>query len=231
MEADLLRSLSIGLSRLLRYSFPGLAAVIVVAFTKPDVYASLSKAFVVDTNWIPLALAAVVAGTGLYAVHRHFIIPIHGFLAGALLNLGEWLCRTKNKDDSLNPTRLLAAMGIPFCRRNLVYRHLRHEFYDDDKRQGIDVLHAEGGLIVMIAESLAIGGLLCSADGKEYLFYSAGAIFILSMISGIQEHRVECGEFKKDVSKVEGIIEPFSIPRKKQATQQGTPQAQVVKTP
>ena len=203
---NLLKSLGVGLSTALRYTVGGIVFVVLLFIIDPVSESQIKAALHWDLGWELMVIYTVAIGTVVYALHRHFVIPIHGLLGCTLLNLSECFGNIgspkwgKRKQNSLNPTRWLAHKGVPVFRRMIAYGALRHLVYKDGEGEAIDVLHAEGGLIVMLSEAFfVVGCFLPSAStftDKPMLFKISAALFFLSAISGMQQHRVECNRFK-----------------------------------
>ncbi len=219
---DFLQSLGIGLSRVLRYSFGGFLLIVVIAFAET----TKAQAVVEAIGWELTSLCALIIGTGVYAVHRSLVIPLHHLFGIGLLNLGELISnrpkngkrssdaenRTDSRIDSLSPTHWLAYLGVPKFRRMIAYARLRRDFFDEKERTSLDVVHAESGLSVMVSEAfLGASAYFYMAKQSERLDLLAVGVglFVLSAASGIQQHRVECGRFKEDRRKVMQLIEPF----------------------
>jgi hypothetical protein len=228
MEAkEFLQSLGIGLSRAVRYTFGGFVAIVVAYLLDSDAVTD----FVDTVGWQLTGLCAIVTGMGIYAFHRSLIIPIHHFVGVLLLNTGEFVCYlwrrifnlqpnqwNDRKSHSLSPTRWLAYLGVPFFRRMLAYARLRRDFFDEEERNSLDVVHAESGLTVMISEALFAMSIYYYLQKWPYchdigfvLLLIGLVLFILSALSGIQQHRVECARFKEEQTRVEELIGQFIL--------------------
>lgn len=216
---EFLQSLGIGLSRAIRYSFGGF--LLIVGLYLID--SSELSGFIDSVSWQLTALCAIITGAGIYALHRSLIIPIHHFCGIVILNAGEFACDcvrwllelhpyqwTDRKRNSLSPTRWLAHLKVPFFRRILAYATLRREFFDEGERNALDVVHAESGLTVMVSESLlAISAYYyfeCRYQLSDDFFWIGIILFLLSALSGIQQHRVECARFKRDITLTTKLI-------------------------
>ena len=229
----LLQSLGIGLSRALRYSFPGILLGCAFALVDPSRAKSIYEAL-----GLPLSVFSIlVIGIGLYATHRSLIIPVHHFLGCILLWTGEKLCnlvtrvcrnrllkkvfRTRSdvllitSSSSLSPTHWLASLEIPRFRRMLAYRELRHYWFTKEETEALDVMHAENGLPVILSEAIVAAGIYSwKVDGHDPTWPLVWGIilFLLSALSGMQEHRVECAHFKADTNRAKDIVKKFKNP-------------------
>ncbi|MBN2709423.1 MAG: hypothetical protein JXR46_10290 [Calditrichaceae bacterium] len=207
-------TLDIGLSSVLRYSFP--AALLIITFALVDpCYAK----FVFEKLGAALTIfGALVVGIGLYATHRSLVIPIHHLLGCLLLRIGELISHTK-EPESLSPTRWIHSLGVPRFRLFLAYGDLRRWWFnkkedinvlDKSERNAWDLIHAENGLTVMIAEALLIAWFLVGwPDLIDWRFIISIGLFVFSTISGMQQHRIECAHFKTDKDRASKIVKKF----------------------
>lgn len=239
------QSLSIGLSRALRYSIPGVILICTFAIVEP----AKAKSVYDTIGWQFAVFFTLVIGIGLYATHRSLVIPVHHIVGCFLLWVGEFFyfifihdeinryevnsngtykciipfarvfcalyhkCTKDNRSLSLSPTRWLGSQGIPIFRRMLAYRELRrYWFIKEGETEALDVQHAENGIPVMISEAIMAGGIYSwQAHGYDptFQFVSASVLFLLSALSGMQQHRVECAHFKSYPERANEIIKKF----------------------
>jgi len=103
----------------------------------------------------------------------------------------------------------------------LAYANLRHSWFKDkngnhdkERTEAWDAMHAENGLPVVLSEAFFVlsiyywlAPLYADAQlelGKNgdpvLLLVLGGALFVLSALSGMQQHRVECAHFKTDIN-------------------------------
>lgn len=224
----MMETLGVGLSRILRYSIGGFLFILTFALIDPCVAVNLFH----QLGWQLTVLSAIVVGVLTYAIHRGLVIPVHHAVGIALLNFGEWVCTCRRhgehkehlkshsempndwRHESLSPTRWLAHMKVPFGRRMLAYSRLRREFFDEAERNVLNVAHAEDGIPVMISEAF-LGATMFFRIYQNCLRWDLllifGALFVLSAISGIQEHRIECSRFKEKENSVKELIQGFLI--------------------
>src|SRR5438132_485338 len=123
-----------GMSRLLRYSYPGFLLLVLSALFFTD----QTTKFVAALGFALTALAALVLGAGVYVLHRSFVIPVHhGTLVGLLclfdacrwkrrgIKFWQWKRCGIGRGDSLSPTRFLGSVGVKWPFRMLAYSTLR----------------------------------------------------------------------------------------------------------
>jgi len=198
---EVLKSLGIGLSRLLRYSYGGFLLVVFFSFVSSDKAKLIQDAM----SWELVALTTVVVGAGLYAIHRSVFVPLHH----GLLCLLWWAVdsiRRINESQSASPTRWLKSIGIGFVWRITAYTMLRRSDLFESEKTNWDIAHAESGLVLMTVEALLLAGIYAYwAQSQQldwrYLVWSSGALLVFSFASFVQ-HAVECQRFKKDKEKV-----------------------------
>src|SRR6266849_3265549 len=92
-----------GVSRLLRYSYGGFLLAVIASLADQK-----HTKWVVDTlGWELAALTTLVLGAGVYAFHRHLVVPVHH----RVLSLFWWFgnsCTGISNKTSLSPTAWLA---------------------------------------------------------------------------------------------------------------------------
>ena len=195
MPEAILKLFGRGLSRLLRYSFGGFLAVVIAGKVNPVGTEQFFKA----VTWQLGALACVVVGAGIYAIHRSAVIPIHHWIGCFVFWLWDKWNGTTCKD-SLSPTRWFHSMGVDRCRRMLAYNVLRRDpefIKDDDERERLDLAHAEFGLIVMAAEGSFVAAAYAATHqaSSPVWWVWLGVGFLLwgfSYPGPIQQHASEC---------------------------------------
>jgi len=213
---QIIELLGIGLSRVLRYTFP--AALLVLTFALVD---NCQAKLVYDTLGWPLSIfCALVIGIGIYAVHRGLVIPIHHLLGCAILRVGDFICGRVEEQNSLSPTRWLHSLGVPRFRLILAYDDLRRWWFnerenpnnlDKEERNALDIIHAENGLPVMLSEALLVAWFyLRFPEILDWRFLLGIALFFFSALSGMQQHRVECAHFRTDPNRVREIVRKFT---------------------
>jgi len=210
---EIIKSLGLGLSRIIRYAFPGILLVIAIAADTDPVRSRFFHNTRESLGTELFTLGALFVGIAYYAMHRFLIIPFHHFVGTVILSFSErWIGRTKNRQDSLSPTRWLGHLRVPFFRRILAYNLLRGEFFDGDERNEINLRHAELGLIVVISEFLFAFAILRWSESNfqigspNWQFIVAATLFVLSAVAAMQQHRLECTKFKLDEQKVVDVI-------------------------
>ena len=211
MEAEkFLKALGIGLSKALRYTFPGFLLVSMLV----SIDQSTALLVVSTLGWQLTTLCALALGVGLYATHRGLIIPLHHLLGCFILSCGDFFLHIK-PENSLSPTRWLGYLKVPRFRRFLAYTLLRHDFFDEKQREYLDVRHAEDGLIILISETFIAAETLYpwlhstrDFDPGWPLIFGI-ILFLLSSVTDIQQHRIECVYLKTDEAKVTQIVKKF----------------------
>jgi hypothetical protein len=205
MDAKILESLGIGLSRLLRYSYGGFLLIVFAGFMEPD----KTKPAIEAMSWQLAAVAAIVVGSGIYAVHREIIVPIHH----ALLCLFWWGVdkgRGVAKERSANPTRWLGSIKVPLVWRIPAYTVLRRGDIFKEERTNWDLAHAESGLVLMTCEAFVLAAVYASREisppvGSQPLAGVAIVLFVFSF-GGFIQHAVESLRFKKKAEEVKSEL-------------------------
>jgi hypothetical protein len=186
------------LSRLLSYAYGGFLALIIFRVVDPD---HADKLFNKDLPWEVAGLACIVIGAGIYRAHRSAAIPIHHWFACFLFFLWDKLNRT-SKGNSVSPTRWFNSLGVHPCRRILAYNILRHDsqFMTAEEQEGLDLKHAEFGLVVMAAEGCFFGAAytklhpcLRPSSPAWWVWLVVGILLLaVSYPAPMQEHAIEC---------------------------------------
>lgn len=186
------KSLGVGLSRLLRYSFGGFLFIVLATVINPtDVDARLDA-----ITWEIAAIAALVVGAGLYAAHRSLIVPTHHLVLCFFLFVGDCVCCVCPQD-STSPTRWIGSLGVPFFRRMLAYTALRRSnLFPEREKEALNVFHAESGLVLMLAEGFALAALYVTFYPSDIqvapLWLISGACLIATYPGAVAQHRLEC---------------------------------------
>jgi hypothetical protein len=207
---DVLKDLGIGLSRLLRYSYAGFLLITFASIFYRDRVQPIREAM----GWELAALAAVVVGAGIYAVHRSIIVP----LQHASLCLLWWLVDSVmriEKAKSANPTRWLGSLGVPLWWRITAYTVLRRSKIFEEEKSDWDIAHAETGLVLMTAEAFLVAAILASTqisppiDCRPWA-WSFLVLFVFSY-AGFVQHAVECGRFKDKETDVKKVLDALGM--------------------
>jgi hypothetical protein len=207
--AEILKSLQIGLSRLLRYSYGGfLLFALAWIVDHPTTTLILG-----NVPWQVSVLGAIVVGTAIYAAHRSLIIPIHHLGLCLILRILE--LRTSS-DQSLSPTRWLGLkVGVKFGQRITAYTLLRRsDFFTESDKDNINVAHAEIGTVVMTGTGFLLAALFARSSPASLVAPSLlsllGVIFWLGAYPGAYlQHRLECALFRARESDVQGKLTGF----------------------
>jgi len=210
MEA--LKSLGIGLSRLLRYSYGGFLLITFMTIFAPRTTTAWREAL----SWELAAITAVVLGAGIYTIHRAVVVPVHhGLLCLCWLVVDRW--RDVARDASGSPTRWLASLEVPFVWRISAYSILRGSTIFESERTSWDIAHAEWGLILMTTEAFAVAAL-CAYYLPDPplpwrpLTVATAVLFILSF-SGFTQHAIECRRFKEKRDDVVAVLRSLGLVR------------------
>jgi hypothetical protein len=221
-----LDELGLGLSRLLRYSYGGFLLIVLARVVNPDEIRNI-----LDMPWELTALSALVIGAGIYAVHRSIVIPLHHGLClilwlkdWKLVNpqhsfpLKHWLGYIWPKnwervtpDNSYSPTSWLGSIGVPFGRRIAAYTALRRsDFFEERKRQSLNIAHAEHGLVVMTFEGFLLASVYVKfhPDGSHLDSFAAAGLALIFLIASYPgpfvQHHLECLLMRKKASEAGG---------------------------
>jgi hypothetical protein len=198
---EAMERLGIGLSRLLRYFYGGFLLVGFISILNPDLAKSVRDAM----SWQLVTIAAVVLGTGVYAIHRHAIVPIHhAVMCLACAVIGKF--EGTSISDSKNPVLWLRSLKVDRLCCIPAYTALRRcGVFDKDKDEW-DVAHAESGLVLMTAEAFLIAGLWAmlqsTSNVSPTLLFVVGSILLLASYSGWVQHAIECRCFRLDEQRV-----------------------------
>lgn len=210
---QIMKSLGMGLSRALRYLFPGV--LLMVAFALVDPCHAIRLYY--SVGWQLFVLVAVVLGIGLYAIHRRLIIPFHHLCGCIFLSIGDFFCHVE-PENSLSPTRWFGSLypPVPRFRRMLAYSDIRRWWFNSaEERDDVNLQHAENGLPVMISEAIIVIALyprswIIQFVDQGWLLGVGIVLFLLSAIAGMQEHRTECAHFKTDIPRAQHILRKFT---------------------
>jgi len=200
-----LKTLGIGLSRLLRYSYGGFLLIALVSLFESDKAKLVREAM----SWELVAVSAVVVGAGIYAVHRSVVIPLHhGLLCLVWWGIDKW--RGIDESNSTSPTRWLKSIKVPFVLRISAYTALRGSDLFEKEKNEWNIAHAESGLVVMTAEALLVAAICAYVQTQPpvdwyFLVWSSGVFFVFSY-AGFVQHVVECVRFQQEKSKVEEYL-------------------------
>ncbi len=209
---EILDHLGIGLNQLLRWSFLGIFALILLLVLD---FKDTVQIIELLTPIYALIVVFIIS-VGLYAVHRSLVIWLHHFFGTFIFWALE--CRTP-PEKSTSPTRWLGAVHkVRVGYRMLAYRILRDQeelFQDKDKR---DVAHAVNGLIVMFFEGFLVAGVLvwqCAQEPHKVapiLFVLAGISLFASYPMAWFQHSEECLLMKMKNDNVKKILKEHCVP-------------------
>lgn len=196
MNAEILSSLGLGLSRLLRYSYGGFLLIGFTSIMNPTYAESVREAL----SWQLVALTAIVVGAGLYAVHRNAIVPLHH---GLMCLVWLFVDNRRNiiSSKSVNPARWLTSLDVHWMWCIPAYSALRRtKLFEKEKREW-DIAHAESGMVLMTAEAFFLAGLwACTQSSPQismnHLFWAAAVLFVASYAGWVQ-HAIECLRFRQ----------------------------------
>ncbi len=228
---EVLQAMGLGLSRLIRYAYPGFLLIFIASIVNAPMTGQIIKALTPQVAMI----TAVIIGAGLYATHRGLIIPVHHFFLCVAFYVYEKI-RCIPAEKTVSPTRWLGEIvGVAFGRRILSYSALRHgDFFGDKESCRLNVAHAESGLVVMTAEGLLAAALYANAFpdktsvAPEVLFILSGLFLIASYFWPWAQHSSECLRMKKKEAEVrqtlcnEGLLDDSKerMPKQESSTQQ-----------
>ncbi len=207
---EFLRSLGVGLSRILRYSYPGFLLILLGALVD-----SKNTSFVVDAiGPFVTVVSLIVVGAGLYAAHRSVVIPLHHLLGCLLFVLLEWprgIRREEIEPRTSSPTRWLKSIGVKRCKLIFAYGVLRRgSLWDREEKDALNVAHAENGLVVITF----VGFLLAWLYGQFFpsdltttasiILPSLSILFLVaSYPMAFEQHTVECLYMRRNKQKVQ----------------------------
>jgi len=202
---EIIEALGLGLSRIIRYAYPGFLLILLAALVNTPRTAEIIKAMTPEVT----VVVAFVIGAGLYATHRGFLIPVHHFLLCVAFYIYEKIRRVP-ADRTQSPTRWLGEIvKVKYGQRILAYSTLRHGgFWDEEERRKLNVAHAESGLVVITAEGLLLAALYANAFPNEarvrsgVLFVLSGLFYFASYFWPWAQHTVECLYMKNNEDKV-----------------------------
>ncbi len=236
---EVLESLGIGLSRALRYMIPGALLVFAFALVDPcrakSVYDLLGWelsifcavligiAFYATHRSLVIPIHHLLGCALLWTGDMMCTLPRRIALIRTRFHLEQLPADARTL--SLSPTRWLRSLGVPRFRLMLAYGDLRRYWFnkkedpnvlDKEERSAIEVIHAENGLLVIVSEVLfaawVYSSFVFTANTMDWRLLLAVALFFVSAISGMQQHRVECAHFKTDINRAAEIVRKFSNP-------------------
>jgi len=208
-------ALGLGLSRVLRYAYPGFLLVLLASVLNPSGTEEVIKALTPQFS----AVVALVVGAGLYAAHRSLVIPIHHSLLCALFYGYETVARVPSSE-SRSPTRWLGKeVGVKLGWRMMAYTVLRQsDLYEKDEKQALNIAHAESGLVVVTATGLLAAGVFAAAVPKNtppvpsaILFAFSIAFLVASYPRAWAQHSLECLRMKTKRKKVEEVLRAYGL--------------------
>lgn len=214
MTDSTLKSLGIGLSQLLRYSYGGFLLILFAALASHD----RTKELVDAISWELTALSAVVLGAGIYSVHRAVVVPVHHLGLCGILRLSEALNGVDGVD-SRSPTRWLQhTLNVKRGWRILSYTAIRRSaIFDETQQEKWNLAHAEAGLVLMTAEGFLLAALYACRFpfplGPLPLAIIGIALLALSYAPGFAQHRVECMQFRAKEAEIGDLLNNLGIPR------------------
>jgi hypothetical protein len=212
-----LKELGFGLSRLLSYLYGGFLFIVLVGVVEGE----WTERIIKEIPWEVTALGVIAIGSAVYIVHRSVIIPVHHLLGTCGLFVWDILFGRLKMEDSFSPTRWLKSFRVKFGSRIMAYSTLRHsrEFLQEkEEREGLDIRHAEHGLVVMTFEGLLLAGLyfrrmhpgtLVLGDLRLYkvLLCLSVLFLILSYFGPLPQHMAECMRWRKKRDDVKKTLE------------------------
>jgi hypothetical protein len=209
---ETLKSLGLGLSRLLRYSYGGFLVIAFAAILEPGVVKSAREAM----SWELAALTAVVLGAGIYAVHRSVVVPVHHALM-CLFWWGADAYSRIDKKESSNPTRWLGSLGVPLGYRIPAYTALRRNKLFKEEQTDWDIAHAETGLVLITTEAFSVAAVYAARHptppvGWLPLACIAGGLFVFSF-AGFVQHAVERRRFYEKKQEVKNALQELGMLR------------------
>jgi hypothetical protein len=207
---EILEKLGIGLSRLLRYAYPGFLLVGFLSVVNDD----LTKRARDAMGWELAAVTALVVGAGAYAVHRGVVVPVHHALLCLWWLVADLLTGRWKKAESANPTRWLGSLGVDWLWRIPAYTILRRSDLFKDQKAEWDIAHAESGLVLMTAEAFLLAGLYIRDQTPiaDILFWSSGVLLAFSFL-GFGQHALECLHFRAKESDVRARLKALGLLR------------------
>jgi hypothetical protein len=206
----------IGLSRLLRYSYGGFLLIALVTVVNRAEAQTLWQAL----PWSLTVVTALVAGAGIYAIHRSGVIPLHHLGLCAVFKVFEtWrpINRRLSPEESTSPTRWLGGkLKVRRWERIIAYTTIRRsDFFSDADKEKVDVAHAETGAVVLSFEGFLAAALYDlfypghALVTWPWLFAFAGACLVASYIGSFHQHAFECMEFRKREAAVRYRLQAF----------------------
>lgn len=213
---EVLKELRVGLSRLLRYSYGGFLLIAFASFLQTDAVKAAREAM----SWELTALVALVMGTGIYALHRNVVVPLHHGLLCIGWAIVDWT-RGVEKADSSSPTRWLSSLGVPLAWRITAYTAVRRSDLFEKEKPAWDVSHAEAGLVLMTAEAFAFAAvyvvsLASSPVAWQTLAMVAVGLFIFSY-AVFPQHALECLRFRGKREQIILLLEDLGTLARKAA--------------
>lgn len=209
---EILDHLGIGLNKLLRWSFLGIFALILLFVLD---FKGTSQKIELLTPIYALIVVFIIS-VGLYAVHRSLVIWLHHLFGTFIFWALECLLRPET---STSPTHWLGTVHkVRVGYRMLAYRILRNQenLFKDKKER--DVAHAVNGLIVMFFEGFLVAGILVWQYAQEphkatpILFVLAGISLFASYPMAWFQHSEECLLMQKENDEVKKILTDHHVP-------------------
>ncbi|NQU23445.1 MAG: hypothetical protein HQ567_19360 [Candidatus Nealsonbacteria bacterium] len=201
MSDDLVKSLNLGLSRFLRYSYAGL--LVLLAFVHFADKTSRDKLFELD--WSLIGLGVVIVGAMVYTVHRSVVIPVHHAIGCLIFYVFHdvWV-EPKNR---MSPVGCLLiglragcqskglSVGYLLPRAFICYSLLRRDKRVFSDVEGRNIDHAENGMVVMTAVACF---LMILFDSSHWVLWGSllAVSLVASYIRGWSTHAVECRMLK-----------------------------------
>lgn len=211
---DDLSKLGIGLSRVLRYSYPSILIIVLMWLFEPDktrnMLESLGK-----TEFLAIFILIVI-GAGFYVLYRSIIIPLHHLLFIGFHRFEE-KCRGITRKDTMNPVIYLREeLKVSLGWGMIAYSYLRQSDFFKQKKE-IDIKHAEASLLVMTIVGLFAGGIydkFIRTQPKGYFWFMvvlSMVFFVSSLLYSRVTHSLECQEMRKRKEIVKDKLQEANI--------------------
>ena len=207
---EILKELGVGLSRIIRYCYGGVLLLVLLCLFDTS-REEVRK--IVEAITPALTIVAILGmGAFLYILHRCTVIPVFHLMLTRLLRLGD------NKNDTRSPTYLLKKLGAKKRFGIIAYTTLRRSDFFRKKRDEINLLHAEGHVMIMTGTGLFITFFCdyyfpCHNKIHWTVFLFSGIIFwLISFIPAWLNHSMECRIMKKDFEGMKKTLENWAVP-------------------